>query len=230
MMHLIPVIDLKDGLVVSAQRGDRANYQPINSILCESSSITNVIDGFFSLHPFTTFYIADLNAITGTGDNQQLINDVIFKYPEIEFWLDNGFDLEKTSSMTTDTYRPVIGSEYQSSNTSDTYQRHLKNKILSLDFFPDRGYTGPKVLLEEVNLWPQDIIIMTLDRVGNNLGPDTQKLESYCKNHPEKNFIAAGGVANMTDLLKLQKVGINQVLIASALHSGAIDSTAIKNL
>ena len=66
-MKIIPVIDLKDGVVVHAQQGIRDLYQPINTALCQSSDIYQVIEAFLGVYDFDTFYIADLNAITHQG-------------------------------------------------------------------------------------------------------------------------------------------------------------------
>lgn len=73
-MEIIPVIDLKNGVVVAAQKGKRDNYQPIQSLLCQSSTIESVVEGFLSINAFKIIYIADLDAITKSGNNQQLIN------------------------------------------------------------------------------------------------------------------------------------------------------------
>ncbi len=229
-MKIIPVIDLKNELVVSAQQGQRDSYQPIKSTLCYSSSIQEVLNGFMSIHPFKIIYIADLNAITNTGTNKKLINNIISKNPEIEFWVDDGKKIEKLSISQYKNQKSVIGSEYQ--NEIDFYanKQSIQSNILSLDFFPAQGYKGPNGLIDSSKLWPQNIIIMSLEFVGKNSGPDLKRLESFRQKHPEKNFIAAGGVRNEKDLLTLKKIGINHVLVASALHSGAITAKTIKNI
>jgi phosphoribosylformimino-5-aminoimidazole carboxamide ribotide isomerase len=226
-MNIIPVIDIKDGQVVMAKQGQREIYKPINSILCTSSSIEAVVNGFLSIYPFNIIYIADLNAITNTGNNDCVINTIIDKNKQIEFWVDNGKKIQNLSESTDINYKPVIGSEYQNISNYVPFNGYLKDIILSLDFFPDKGYTGPEQLLKDSSLWPQNIIIMTLDRVGENAGPDIERLKHFCQKYPEKNFIAAGGVRNVLDLLSLRKIGVKHVLIASALHSGAINAEII---
>ena len=72
-MKIIPVIDLKDGVVVHAHQGMREQYQPIGSNLCQSSDIYRVIEAFLGVYDFDTIYIADLNAITHQGDHDRLI-------------------------------------------------------------------------------------------------------------------------------------------------------------
>jgi len=223
-MLIIPVIDLKDGLVVSAQQGQRDNYQPIQSNLSTSSVINDVLNGFLSIYAFKTIYIADLNAITHSGSNENIINKIVSENKHIEFWVDNGTKIENILDSYPANYNPVIGSENQN---GESVTKILSSCILSLDFFPKQGYTGPKELIENPAFWPQNIIIMTLDRVGNNNGTDIEKLKNFRAKFPEKNFIAAGGILNEADLENLEKIGINHALIASAIHSGKFTSEVI---
>lgn len=226
-MNIIPVIDIKNGQVVSAKQGQRETYKPIDSKFSASPSIESVVKGFLSIYPFKIIYIADLNAITNTGNNDCVINTVIKKNQHIDFWVDNGKKIQDLSNIADINYKVIIGSEYQDITNYVTFIGYLKDTILSLDFFPDKGYTGPEALLTHANLWPQNIIIMTLDRVGRNAGPDIERLKHFCQNYPDKNFIAAGGVRNERDLFSLRKIGIKHVLIASALHSGVINAEII---
>ncbi|MDD1638393.1 MAG: nickel transporter, partial [Methylococcaceae bacterium] len=82
-MKIIPVIDLKDGVVVHAQQGMREQYQPISTDLCQSADIYQVIEAFLGVCDFDTIYIADLNALTHQGDHDLLITDVLTSFPHI---------------------------------------------------------------------------------------------------------------------------------------------------
>ncbi len=229
-MKIIPVIDVKNEAVVFASQGNRNCYQPIKSPLSASSSIENIIDGLLSIYPFKIIYIADLNAITNTGSNQKIIDNIIQQYCTIEFWIDNGKTADTISIASDFKYRPILGSENQKSISLQKISSLPKNCILSLDFFPNSGYSGPAELLNNSKSWPDNIIIMSLECVGTNAGPNMKRLKYFCQKHPGKNFIAAGGIRNERDLLKLEKIGINYALVASALHSGAINKQTIKKL
>jgi phosphoribosylformimino-5-aminoimidazole carboxamide ribotide isomerase len=89
---------------------------------------------------------------------------------------------------------------------------------------------GAKSLFSRQDLWPDNIIIMTLTRVGSCLGPDLAKLNEFCSHYPDKQFIAAGGIRNTNDLHAIRLLGVNQALVASALHSGTIIREDIQNL
>ena len=225
-MKIIPVIDLKDGVVVHAQQGVRERYQPINTNLCQSSDVYQVIEAFLGVYDFDTIYIADLNAITHQGDHDGLITDVLTSFPHVLFWIDRGYQRYKKYPGN---YLPVLGSECYSDETVIELKAFNNHFILSLDYSISEAL-GAKSLFSDLDLWPETIIIMTLSRVGSNQGPDLDKLNRFCRQYPHKHFIAAGGIRNTADLQALKQVGVQQALIASALHSGAISHTDINNL
>ena len=226
-MQIIPVIDMKGGVVVHAKQGKRDTYRPIQTALCPSSDIFAVIDAYLSLYDFSTFYIADLNALEQRGNHDELIVKVARHFPEKSFWLDQGFrkpDLSRPQNIKT-----ILGSESFQDNMAESIRSYSGDFILSLDYSSE-GSLGAKTLFLKPDLWPNDIIIMTLARVGSHSGPDLEKLATFRRNHPQKNFIAAGGIRNKEDLLALQEIGVRQALIASALHSGAIGKSDLSGL
>jgi phosphoribosylformimino-5-aminoimidazole carboxamide ribotide isomerase len=218
-MKIIPVIDLKDGKVVHARQGKREDYQPVNSALCDSSDMYQVIQAFLNVYKFDTFYIADLNAITEQGDHDQLISEVLAHYPQKTFWIDKGY--QKYEQTLPRNYLPVLGSESYRDETIPEINAYKNNFILSLDY-ANSNALGAAKLFSDPNIWPDNIIVMTLERVGSNQGPDLNKLADFCRQYPDKNFIAAGGIRNKHDLAALSEAGIHQALVASALHSGAL--------
>ncbi len=227
-MQIIPVIDLKGGQVVHAAGGDRSGYQPVHrtSSLCDSSEIYHVVARFLKLYPFQTFYIADLDAIGGNGNHDHGINNLLSQYPNQEFWLDNGSSYQALTTTTRPSnYKPVIGTESQRLPVS------LKNAdlILSLDFKHNQALGHPG-WLESPDLWPETIVVMTLDLVGSNKGPDFEKLSKLCTDYRDKRFVAAGGVRDINDLIRLKTIGIAAVLLASALHNGSIDADALEKI
>ncbi|QWF69967.1 histidine biosynthesis protein [Methylomonas paludis] len=218
-MQIIPVIDLKDGVVVHAVRGERSHYQPIqhHSKLCAGSTLAEVMEGFLQLSAFQTFYIADLNAISGQGHHQPLITELLSQYPGIEFWVDNGSQLKGLNVADPANYTTVIGTE------SQLYApfKCTADFILSLDYQRQQA-SGHAGWFEQAEFWPERLIVMTLNRVGSQDGPDFAKLAEFTAAYPEKQFIAAGGVRHYQDLQVLAGNGVKAALLATALHSGAI--------
>jgi len=215
-MQIIPVIDLKDGLVVHAVRGDRSQYQAIdqNSLITDSSEADIVVANLLKIKDFKRIYIADLNAICGLGNHSVLINQLLSRYPEIEFWIDDGSELADCQSYPASNYKTVIGTESQNQPVNQLDA----DLILSLDFKQDQA-AGHGEWFNSNQFWPKQIIVMTLNRVGSQLGPDFEKLTNLRRNHPDKTIIAAGGIRHLADLQQLKHLGIDAVLIASALHN-----------
>ncbi len=221
-MQIIPVIDLKDGLVVHAMRGDRSQYQAIdqNSLITDSSEADVVIANLLKLKDFKSIYIADLNAICGLGNHSVLINQLLSRYPEIEFWIDDGSELANCQTYPAINYKTVIGTESQ----NQPVRQLDADLILSLDFKQDQA-VGHADWFNSNQFWPKRIIVMTLNRVGSQLGPDFEKLTDLRQNHPDKTIIAAGGIRHLADLQQLKQLGIDAVLIASALHNGRLTTS-----
>jgi phosphoribosylformimino-5-aminoimidazole carboxamide ribotide isomerase len=228
-MQVIPVIDLKNGLVVHAIHGNRNAYAPLISGLCKASGIFDVVAAFWSLYGFRTIYVADLNAITGQGDHADLLSDVLTAFPYITFWIDSGYPLISAGLQRLNNFMPVLGSECFQDETSFELKKFENNFILSLDYSLN-GELGAKSLFSKPDLWPEHIILMELSRVGSNQGPDIERLAAYRQHYPQHKIIAAGGIRNSEDLRMLRQIRIEQALVATALHTGKINPHELEAL
>jgi len=220
-LQIIPVIDVMGGVVVHAKKGRRDSYRPLQTPLCEGATPRAVIDGLLGLHAFKTVYIADLDALTGQGNHRVLLAGLQRDYPGLRFWVDQGLDAPVGRAV------PVIGSESLGGEGLDALHCPDGGFILSLDFMGER-LLGPVSLLDEPDRWPETVIIMSLSRVGANAGPDFRRLEEFRSRRPDKRIIAAGGVRDAADLQRLDGLGIGGVLLASALHSGALEPAVLR--
>ena len=227
-MEVIPVVDLKGGVVVRARRGERNAYHPIETPLSPTSDAVDVVRGLVGLHDFRTLYIADLDAIMANGDNSHAIDRVRAAFPALDLWIDNGAaDAEALDALTSRNIgAPVIGSETQ--RDAALLQRSA-NAVLSLDFRGDE-FQGPSAILNQPQLWPRRIIVMTLARVGSGAGPDIDRLAAIRALAGARMIYAAGGVRDATDLAALKAVGIAGALVATALHDGRLTGAEIARL
>jgi phosphoribosylformimino-5-aminoimidazole carboxamide ribotide isomerase len=221
-MEVIPVIDLKGGVVVHARQGDRDAYRPIETPLSASSAPTDVVSGLLKLYPFRRLYIADLNAITG-GTPHTATLALRVQFPQLELWIDNGIANAAAATTWLDqgVGHLVIGSESQTDMKLLQTLRTCPRTILSLDFRGE-AFQGPSEILHNTELWPNRLIVMTLASVGTNSGPDLTQLKSILARAGDRYIYAAGGVRDRSDLLALTDAGAAGVLAATALHSGKI--------
>ncbi len=230
-MDIIPVIDLKGGVVVHARMGRRDEYRPIATPLCRGSDPVDVVRGLRAVHPFRTVYVADLDAIERTGDNGAALRRLRAEWPDVTFWVDRGIaDAGAADAwLEEDVGHLVLGSEVQ---TDAALLRRLAGDprvVLSLDFRA-ASFLGPPALLAEPAHWPQRVIVMTLSRVGSSAGPDVERLYAVRDAAPTCAIYAAGGIRDAADLVMLARAGIAGALVASSLHDGRLRGSDIAAL
>ncbi len=229
---IIPVLDLKGGHVVHGRAGDRASYRPIQSPLVSGSEPEAVLDALLALAPFSSVYIADLDAIEKAGDHRPAIARLARRHAALEFWVDAGVTSAAAARDLAEAgLRPVLGSE---SFTDRDVLGHAMARlgaevcILSLDYRGDR-FIGPAGLDRAPELWPTRTIAMTLSRVGAGSGPDFARIEALRKIASDRRLYAAGGVRGREDLERLSDMGVAGVLVASALHDGRLDPADLRS-
>jgi phosphoribosylformimino-5-aminoimidazole carboxamide ribotide isomerase len=229
-MHIVPVIDLKGGAVVRARLGQRDHYRPIETPLSPTADPVDVARGLLALHPFTTLYLADLDAIMGDGDNGAAIARLRTACPDLTLWVDNGIADHARAAAWLDAGlgRLVLGSESQSD--AGLLRRFAGDSriVLSLDY---RGtdFIGPPELCDPA-LWPPQVIAMTLARVGSGAGPDLARLAAIRAAAPDRAIYAAGGVRDAADLDRLAAAGIAGALVATSLHDGRLGRDALRRV
>lgn len=232
-MKIIPVIDLLNGIVVHAKKGDRKHYQPIQSLIADSNKPLDIVDALLAYYPFQQLYIADLDAIQKTGiNNSNVIKTIARHYPQLELWIDAGISSIQESDIWHDhNFNLILGSEnFSAPENFLALKKHLNNNfILSLDYLPD-GYRGPAELIENTDYWPQNVLLMSLTHVGANQGVNTDLLQRFksCAHHFK--LYAAGGVRNTSDLNTIKQMGYHGALLASALHGKQITPQQLESL
>ncbi|MFD1332659.1 HisA/HisF-related TIM barrel protein [Methylopila musalis] len=221
-MDVIPVIDLMDGRVVHARRGERGAYRPIASPFAPGAEPLATAAALLALAPFRALYVADLDAILNRGGHDDVIAAIAAAHPGVEIWVDRGAAAGRAGA-------PIVGTESHADacSLSDAL---TGDAILSLDHDAD-GPLGPVEVHDQPDRWPRRVIAMTLARVGAGAGPDLGRLaEVLAKAGPERAVYAAGGVRGEDDLAALASLGVAGALVATALHDGRICADAVRRL
>ena len=254
--EIIAVLDIKDGKVVHAIAGNRENYQPVQSILCDSANINDVVEGMVCKLGISTFYIADLDAISGKEGNLKNLSRLIRAYNEnetlskkISFFLDAGVtDIEGVKRLlTAGIDKVVIGTEtlLSLSALQDILTRYGAEKILlSLDMRDGEVVTKTQELklgtpLEGLAkllvLGVKDVMLIELDRVGTGKGLNNKlilgahKLMKECGKIKCSLFLG-GGVGSLDEILSLKEWGVRGVMLATMLHQGTLNHEEIQSL
>lgn len=235
---IIPVLDLKDGLVVHARAGKqahagkRAEYRPLATPFGPPHDAVTIARALLGITFSPALYIADLDAILGQGENFDLCRDLAHAFPNTELLIDAGFsDVSACAFWLPLGATLVVGSETVASleaweNMRGSFGRNI---ILSLDF-DEQGLRGPKELATDSTLWPDRLILMSLGRVGTETGPDLPRLQATLRRAGRRSVYMAGGVADLDDIAEIGQAGARGVLAATALHSGAITQKEIAAL
>jgi len=234
-MRIIPVLDLMEGLVVRAVKGERERYQPVRSILAASADPLEVARCLQAETKCHTFYIADLNAIQGKGHNRKAIGEIASQL-DVELWVDAGVADAASANRLVEAEVDVviIGSETLSSFQQlrficDSVPR--EKFIFSLDMTKGRilsraealkGIAPSQALARLTSEGLDRFILLTLDAVGTGGGPDLPLLQGAKRDYPYHIFIAGGGVKTPDHLQALSNTGMDGVLVATSLHKGWI--------
>ena len=235
---VIPVLDLKDGLVVHARAGKqagagkRAEYRPLATPFGPPHDAVAIARALLAITFSPTLYVADLDAILGRGDNLPLCRELAAAFPGTALWVDAGF------SNVTDcaAWLPlgatlVVGSESIASlDAWDNIRgRFGQRVVLSLDF-DEQGLRGPEEVMADPKLWSDRLILMNLGRVGSEVGPDVARLQATLGSAGRRDVFIAGGIGNFGDIEKVADIGARGALAATALHAGTVTQNEIAAL
>ena len=240
-MQVIPVLDLLDGHVVRAVRGERTAYLPIRSSLAATSEPLHIARALLAASGARTLYIADLGAILEQGAHVETLAALRAALPGIDIWLDAGyadyasmlalFDRIDASSRpaSRDLARlvPVFGTEsLQDINAVHAAETAGFAPLLSLDHRAGQLLTATAQSASPEPTpawWPRRVIAMTLDQVGSYGGPDLatfERIRAHAPAHTE--IIGAGGIRHGEDVEAAARTGATAWLVASALHDRRI--------
>ncbi len=238
-MRIIPVIDILNGGVVNAVKGNRKQYQPLKSKLCASSCPIDVALAFEECG-FTELYIADLDAIMGKGDNIVALGEIREK-TRLQLMVDSGTrNLDQIRKLIEHKIsKVIIGTE----TLTDLYfvrtavERFGDERIIvSLDLKDRKVLSNSRKIqakapielaCELQDMGVSEILVLDLARVGSGEGIDFDLLRVMLSKLRVK-VLVGGGVRDIDDLSTLKTMSVHGVLLASSLHSGRVSMEIIR--
>ena len=237
-MRIIPVIDLKGGLVVRGVGGRREEYRPVVSRLTDSAEPLAVGRALLETFRPRELYLADLDALAGAEPARDAY--AALRSLGVALWVDAGLrdaaDAEALAAAGIEGV--VVGLEtIQGPEALRRVVRAVGSErvVFSLDMkaglllgdFTVWGVSGPAdamgIAKQVAELGVSRLIVLDLARVGGGEGTGTEELcRHLAATHPGVELIAGGGVAGGEDLRRLEACGVAGALVASALHDGRI--------
>ena len=241
MPLILPVIDLQGGVVVRGVAGQRDNYRPVQSTICDSATPGEVARALQSKFAFRDIYIADLDAIAGGSpayEDYQSIIDAGFSV-----WVDAGVasssHARELANWSTDNgatiERFVLALEtLESADELGRICQKLDPARLVFSLDLKRGEplavartwrkADPLSIVADVfRVGIRQLIVLDLASVGTRQGTGTEVLCRAIKHRwPDVELIGGGGVNSRVEVERLADCGLSRVLVASALHDGRI--------
>jgi phosphoribosylformimino-5-aminoimidazole carboxamide ribotide isomerase len=234
-MRVIPVLDIKGGIVVRGIGGRREEYRPIVSKLTTSCQPADVAKAFRDQLGLAEIYLADLDAIGGASPAWSIYGEL--QVLGCRLWVDAGVrDASDALKLARHGIRDiVIGLEtIAGPDVLKTACQELRPDqiIFSLDLKNGqplgqmanwKASGAYSIAVEAIDNGIRRLIILDLTRVGLGEGPGTEELcRKLAEEYPYVEITAGGGVRDMTDLKRLSDCGVASVLVASALHDGQL--------
>ena len=227
-MRIVPVLDLKGGIVVHARRGARGEYAPLRSPLVEGCEPVAVARALCEATDTGTLYVADLDAIAGAPADVAMIASLS---TVAEVWVDAGATTPNRAAALAraGAARNVVGTE--SLGSGETGRVGGPKRMLSVDLRDGRLISPrPELAGREAvaaaplvtTLGVHEVLVIDLARVGSGSGPPLDAVGELAAALPGVAIYAGGGVRDDGDLRALDAAGAAGALVATALHEGRI--------
>ncbi|MGO9497513.1 MAG: HisA/HisF-related TIM barrel protein [Solirubrobacteraceae bacterium] len=228
-MKIVPVIDLKGGVVVHARRGRRDEYAPLSSALVDGCEPVAVARALCAICRTSTLYVADLDALGGAKVDEATLAAVA---AEAEPWVDAGATTSERAAALhrAGVARNVLGTESLEPG-APVEPSATPPVVLSVDLrdgrlisrdpqLARREPTAAAPLARALNV--HELLVIDLARVGSGAGPPLDAVADLANALPGVAIYAGGGVRDDADLRALGSAGAAGALVATALHDGRI--------
>jgi phosphoribosylformimino-5-aminoimidazole carboxamide ribotide isomerase len=236
-VKVIPVIDIRQGVAVHARRGERADYRPIRSLLIPGADPVALLRAYRTSLGSRSVYVADLDAISGDGDNLEVVAAMSEREPGLELLVDAGVrSVSGARALLRSGAGKVVFASESLARLDDASRPFEKlgpgRAVFSIDLRNRRVVwrrgssesTDPcEVAARLPSVGFLDAIILELERIGTGGGPDATFVRRLRRAAPGVRLIVGGGIRTLDDILHLKRAGAAGVLLATALHDGMIN-------
>ena len=230
-LAVVPVVDVLGGRVVRAQRGEQASYRPIVSPLAAGSdpATARALLSRYAPAAAPVLYVADL------GDPGRRAAGP----PRCRHWAAPGRPgaVDRRAGFAGARHAGVAPGaraagralargvrqrvDRRSGGAGRPGGRPARHPLARCPARPRP--LDPAGCWQRPHAWPGTVVVMTLDRVGADAGPDLDTFARLRALAPERRWIGAGGVRDAGDLAAAAAAEAPRSwLVASALHDGRI--------
>ncbi len=232
-MQWLPVLDVLGGVAVHGIGGQREAYRPVVSQIAPGADPLILARGYRTKLCAPDLYLADLDAILYRKPNSALYQQLTADGTRL--WLDAGYHVpDELPDVPQSGQRWIIGLETWADPATlplACQRCGTESLVFSVDLREGRSCGGPA--------WPDDpervietvlaaglsqLIVLDLTDVGRSTGGSTQTLCQFARRiAPQATLIAGGGVRGPEDVARWEALGIDWLLVGTALHEGRLD-------
>jgi phosphoribosylformimino-5-aminoimidazole carboxamide ribotide isomerase len=234
-MRIIPVLDIKNGIIVRGIGGRREEYRPLVSKLTTSCRPVDVACAFRDQLGLTGMYLADLDAIAGSPPTWKIYEEI--QALGCRLWVDAGVR-QAADALRLNQHGirdVVVGLETVAGPgviKAICHQLDPNEITFSLDLKDGRALRRPEswkttdafaIAAEAIVNGVRRLLILDLARVGMGQGTGTEGIcQRLAVAYPDVELTAGGGIRDSGELRRLAGCGVTSVLVASALHDGQL--------
>lgn len=235
-MQILPAIDIKEGQAVRLFKGDFNQKTVVNPDVIEQSKI-------FAQAGIDFIHVVDLDgALDGRATNRDLIAKLkkesglgvevgggIRTLEQIEDYLAVGIDRVIIGSMAVKNPDFVKAALEKFGSDKIVVGIDAKNGMVATEGWLETSNVDYISLAKAMEKIGVTLFVYTdVDRDGTLTGPNFEHYERLVAELTTAKVIASGGIAEQSDLVKLQEIGVAGTIVGKAYYNGNISLEELK--
>lgn len=235
-MQILPVIDIKEGQAVRLFKGDFNQKTVVNPDVIGQSKI-------FAQAGIDFIHVVDLDgALDGRATNRDLIAKLkkesglgvevgggIRTLEQIEDYLAVGIDRVIIGSMAVKNPDFVKAALEKFGSDKIVVGIDAKNGMVATEGWLETSNVDYISLAKAMEKIGVTLFVYTdVDRDGTLTGPNFEHYERLVAELTTAKVIASGGIAEQSDLVKLQEIGVAGTIVGKAYYNGNISLEELK--
>lgn len=235
-MQILPAIDIKEGQAVRLFKGDFNQKTVVNPDVIGQSKI-------FAQAGIDFIHVVDLDgALDGRATNRDLIAKLkiesglgvevgggIRTLEQIEDYLAVGIDRVIIGSMAVKNPDFVKAALEKFSSDKIVVGIDAKNGMVATEGWLETSNVDYISLAKAMEKIGVTLFVYTdVDRDGTLTGPNFEHYERLVAELTTAKVIASGGIAEQSDLVKLQEIGVAGTIVGKAYYNGNISLEELK--
>ena len=232
-MRVIPVLDLARGVAVAGRGGRRETYVAVHSRLVETPGDARaLVANYHDALGCNECYVADLDALAGGAVQRDVLGDLARLASRLLVDAAVATPARARELLADGVHRAVVGLETLPSFDALAAVIHAVGPdrvVFSLDLSggqplgpSGKGKAAADLARAATAAGASALLVLDLARVGGAQGADVMLLGALRRAHPDVELLAGGGVATVRQLQQLADVGLDWVLVGTALHNGSL--------